>query len=117
MMRSFSIWRSKHWGRSQLVFECLETFLTLFCPFELDALVKQTSQGPGNFGEVLDKSTAIAGESEKTSDLLDILRRSPIENSLNSLGVDGNTILGDNMPKVGHFRKPEFTLGKLSIVG
>ena len=47
--------------------------------------------------------------------MLDILRRSPIENSLNSLEVDGNTILGDDMPKISHFRKPEFTLGILSI--
>ena len=65
--------------------------------------MKQTSQGLGDLGEVLDKLTIIAGESEKTSDLFDILQRSPIENSLNSLWVDGNTILGDDMPKVGHF--------------
>ena len=77
--------------------------------------MKQTSQGLGNLGEVFDKSTAIAGESEKTSDLLGLLRRSPIENSLNSLGVDGNTILGDDMSKVGHFWKPEFTFRILSI--
>src|SRR3989337_1134989 len=91
--------RGKHWGRSQLVFERLETFLTLFCPIELDAFMKQVSQGLGDLGEVLDNSTAIAGESEKTSDLLNILWRSPIKNILNSLGVAGNTILGDNMPK------------------
>ena len=106
---------SKHRGRSQLVFEYLETFLTLVCPFELDTLMQQISQRPGNLGEVLDESTAIAGETEKTSDLLDILRRSPIENSLNSLWVDSNTILRDDMPKVGHFRKPEFTFRILCI--
>ena len=106
---------SKHWGRSQLVFEFLEAFLTFVCPLELDALMQQVSQRPGDLGEVLDKSTAIAGETKKTSDLLDILRRSPIENSLISFGVDDNTILGDDMPKVGHFGKPEFTLGELGI--
>ena len=90
-------------GISQLVFERLETFLTLVCPLDLDTLMQQISQRPGDLREVLDKSTAIAGESEKTSDLLDILRRSPIENSLNSLWVDGNTILGDDMPKIGYF--------------
>ena len=97
------MWRSQHWGRSQLVLECLETFLTFVCPVELNAFVKKISQWLGNLGEVLDESTAIAGESEKTSDLLDILRRSPIENSLNSFKVDGNTILGDDMTKVGDF--------------
>ena len=106
---------SKHWCRSQLVFERLETFLTLFYPLKLDALMKQVSQRSSNLGEVLDESTAIAGETEKTSDLLDILRRSPIENSLNSFRVDGNTILGDDMPKIGYFGKPEFALGELGI--
>ena len=104
-----------HWGRSQLVFERLETFLTLVCPLELDTLMQQISQRPGNLGEVLDELTAIAGETEKTSDLLDILRRSPIENSLNSLRVHGNTILGDDMAKIGYFGKPEFALGTLGI--
>ena len=77
--------------------------------------MQQVGQRPSDLGEVLDESTAIAGETEKTSDLLDILRRSPIENSLNSFRVDGNTILGDDMPKIGYFGEPEFTLGILSI--
>ena len=88
------------------MFERLETFLTLFCPLKLDALMKQVSQRSSDLGEVLGESTTIVGESKKTSDLLDILWRSPIENSLNSLGVDGNTILGDDMTKIGHFGKP-----------
>ena len=110
-----SIRWSKHGGRSQLVFERLETFLTLVCPFELDTLMQQISQRPGNLGEVLDESTAVAGETEKTSDLLNVLRRSPIENSLNSFRVDGNTILRDDMPKIGYFGPPEFTFGELGI--
>jgi hypothetical protein len=97
------IWRSKHWGRCQLVFECLETFLAFFCPLKLNALVKQISQRLGNLREVLDKTAAIAGESEKTPDLLNILQRSPVKNSLNSLWVDSNTILGNHMTKIGHF--------------
>ena len=110
-----SIRWSKHWGRSQLVFERLETFLTLVCPLELDALMQQISQRPSDLGEVLDESTAIVGETEKTSDLLDILRRSPIKNSLNSFRVEGNAILGDDMPKIGYFGKPEFTFGELGV--
>ena len=82
---------------------------------ELDALMQQVSQRPGNLGEVLDESTAVAGETEKTSDLLNVLRRSPIENSLNSFRVDGNTILRDDMPEIGYFGKPEFTFGELGI--
>ena len=77
--------------------------------------MQQISQRPGNLGEVLDESMAIAGKTEKTSDLLDILRRSPIKDSLDSFRVDGNTILRDDMPKIGYFGEPEFTLGILSI--
>src|SRR3954468_8495238 len=107
--------RSKHWGRSELVLEGLETFLTFICPLKLDAFVKQVSQRPDNLGEVLDETTTIASESEETSDLLDGPGRSPVKNSLDTFMGDGNAILGNHMPKVGNFGKPEFTLGLLSI--
>src|SRR3954466_8739839 len=110
-----SIRRSKHWGRSDLVLEGLETFLTFVCPLKLDAFVEQIGQRPGNLGEVLDETTAIASEAEETSDLLDGLGRSPVKNSLDTFWGDGNAILGNHMTKVGYFRKPEFTLRILSI--
>ena len=47
--------------------------MTFVCPLKLNALVKQIGQWFSNLGEVLDKTTTIAGESEKTSDLLNIL--------------------------------------------
>jgi hypothetical protein len=107
--------RSKHWWRSELVLESLEAFLAFICPVKLDAFVKQISQRPGNFGEVLDETAAIASEAEETSDLLDVLGRSPVKNSLDTFWGDGNAILGNHMSKVGYFRKPEFTLGILGI--
>src|SRR3954465_5333476 len=107
--------RSKHWGRSELVLESLVTFLTFISPLKLDAFVKQVSQRPGNLGEIFDKTTAIASESEKTANLLDGLGRSPIKNSLDTFWGDGNAILGNHMSKVGYFRKPELTLGILSV--
>ena len=94
---------SKHWGRSELVLDSLEAFLTFICPLKFDAFVKQISQRFGDLGEVLDETTTIASESEETSDLLDSLRRSPIKNSLNSFWVDGNAILGNHMTKVSYF--------------
>src|SRR3954471_13719735 len=110
-----SIRRSKHWGRSELVLEGLKTFLTFISPLKLDAFVKKVSQRPGNLGEVLDKTTAIAIEPEETSDLLDSLGRSPVKNSLDTFGRNGNGILGNHMSKVGYFGKPEFTLRILGI--
>ena len=65
--------------------------------------MQQVSQRPGDLREVLDESTAIAGETEKTSDLLNVLGRSPIKDSLDSFRVDGNTILRDDMTKIGYF--------------
>src|SRR4051812_48109770 len=104
-----SIRRSKHWGRSELVLEGLENFLTFVCPLKLDAFVKQISQRPGNLGEVIDETAAIASEAKETSDLLDGLGRSPIKNNLDTFWGDGNAILGNHMTKVGYFGKPEFT--------
>src|SRR3954470_19563902 len=110
-----SIRRSKHWGRSELVLEGLETFLTFVCPLKLDAFVKQISQRPGNLREVLDETAAIASEAEETSDLLDSLGRSLVKNSLDTFWGDGNAILGNHMTKIGYFGKPEFTLRILSV--
>ena len=50
-----SIRRSKHWCRSELVLEGLETFLTFIRPLKFDAFVKQMSQRLGNLGEILDE--------------------------------------------------------------
>src|SRR3954470_1132990 len=110
-----SIRRSKHWGRSELVLEGLKTFLTFISPLKLDAFVKKISHGPGNLGKIVDKTAAIASESEKTADLLDGVGRSPFKNSLDTFCGDGNAILGNHMPKVGDFGKPELTFGILSI--
>jgi hypothetical protein len=109
------IQRSKHWSRGQLVLKGLEALLTFVCPLKLHTFVKQISQRLGNLGKVLDKLMAIACEAEKTSHLLDVLRRSPVKNRLNPLRVNNNAILGNHMSKVGYFRKPEFTFGIFGI--
>src|SRR3989337_1166385 len=107
--------RSKHWSGSELVLKSLETLLTFVCPLKLNAFMKQISQGLGNLGEILDESVAITSKAEEASDLLGILRKSPFKSSLNTLRVNGNTVLGNHMSKVCYLRKPEFTLGVLGI--
>src|SRR3954469_18734886 len=89
--------------------------MTFISPLKLDAFVKQIIQRLGNLGEILNKTAAIAGKAEETSDFLDSLGRSPVKNSLDTFGVDGNAILGNHMIKVGYFGKPELTLRVLSI--
>src|SRR3954462_5363735 len=110
-----SIRRSKHWGSSELVLESLKTFLPFISPLKLDAFVKQISHRPGNLRKFFDKTAAITSESEKTADLLDGAGRSPVKNSLDTFRGDGNAILGNHMPKVGDFGKPELTLRILSV--
>ena len=66
-------------------------------------LLEEVGKRLCNLREVLNKSSAIACETEEATELLHVLRRSAIENSLNSFRVDGNTILGDDMPKIGYF--------------
>src|SRR3954471_5602096 len=106
---------SKHWGRSELVLQSMKTFFTFISPLKLDAFVKQISQRLGNLGEILNKTAAITGKAEETSDLLDSPGRSPVKNSLDTFGVDGDAILGNHMTKVSYFGKPELTLRVLSI--
>src|SRR3954471_4720242 len=84
-------------GRSELVLEGLETFLSFICPLKLDAFVKQISERLGNLGEVLDETAAIAGEAEETSNWLDNLGGSPVQDSLDTFWLDDNAILGNHM--------------------
>jgi hypothetical protein len=66
--------------------------------------VKQISQRFGNLQEVLDEMAAIASKTEKPPDLLNILRGSPVKNSLNSFWVNSNAIFGNHMTKISHLR-------------
>src|SRR3954468_10632303 len=92
-----SIRRSKHWGRSELVLEGLETLLTFISPLKLDAFVKKISHRPGNLRIFFDKTAAIASEPEETADFLDGIGRSPVKNSLDTFWGDDNAILGNYM--------------------
>ena len=83
--------------------------------WKLDAFVNPIGQRFGNLREVLDETTAIASEAEETSDLLDVLGRSPVKNSLDTFGGDGNAILGNHMSEISYFGKPELTLRILSV--
>ena len=44
-----------------------------------------------------------------------MLRRFPVDNSFNFLGVNRNALGRDNMAKIEDFIKPEFTFGELRI--
>ena len=77
--------------------------------------MQQVGKRLGNLGEVLNEPSTIACKTEETSELFDILRRFPLHNSFNLLGVNRNTLGRDNMAKIEDFIQPEFTFGKLRI--
>src|SRR6187399_1323609 len=107
--------RGKNRSRNELLFECFECHITIRSPRVLDILLQQVGKRLGNLGEVLNEPSAIACETEETSELFDILRRFPVDNSFNLLGVNRNALGRDNMAKIEDFIKPEFTFGELHI--
>ena len=115
LVRLGIIRRGQDRSGDKLLFECIESQLTLWRPNILNTLLKKTRERLGDFGEVLNESSAISGKTEKASKLLHILRRFPFNNGLNLGRVNLNALGRDNMPKINHFFQPELALGKLGI--
>ena len=67
--------RSQDRSYDQLLFEDVESNVTFRRPYILDMLLEEDGKRLCNLREVLDKSSSIACKTEKTSELLDILRR------------------------------------------
>ena len=78
-------------------------------------LLEEVGKRLFNLGEILNESSAIACKTKKTAELLDILRRFPIQNCRNLRGVNSNALGRDDMTKVKNFIKSKLTFGKLRI--
>src|SRR6187401_1605911 len=94
------IWRSKNWSRDELFFESFECHITIRRPVVLDILLQQVGERLGNLGEVLNEPSAIASKTKEASEFLDVLRRFPVDNCFNFLGVHSNTVSGDDMAQI-----------------
>ena len=77
-------------------------------------LLEEVGKRLCNLREVLNESSAIACKTEKTAELLDVLRRFPIHNCRNLRRINSNALGRYDIPKVKNFIKPELTFGKLA---
>ena len=110
-----SVWKNKNWSRGELLLEEIKTFLALRRPKELLVFLQEIGERFGNFREVLNEAAAVTCQTEKTSHLLDILRRKSFNDCLDSFRIDSNAFSRNDMPEIDNLRKPEFTLGELGI--
>ena len=78
-------------------------------------LLKEIGKRLCNLGEILNESSAIACKTQKTAELLDILRRFPIHNSGHLLGVNSNALGRDDVTKEKNFIEPKLTFRELRI--
>ena len=110
-----SIWKNKNWCRSELLLEEIKTFLALRRPKELLVFLQEIGKRLGDLGEILNEAAVVTCQTEKTSHLLDILRRKPFNDCLDSFWIDSNAFSRNDMPEIDNLRKPEFTLGEFGI--
>ena len=78
-------------------------------------LLEEVGKRLCNLREILNESSAIACKTKKTAELLDILRRFPIQNCGHLLGVNSDAFGGDDVTKEKNFIKPKLTFGELCI--
>ena len=110
-----SIWKNKDRCGSELLLEEIKAFLALRRPKKLLVFLQEIGERLGDFGEILNETAAVTCQTEKTSHLLDILRRKPFDDCLDGLRIDSNAFSRNDMPEIDNLRKPEFIFRELGI--
>ena len=110
-----SIWKNKDRCGSELMLEEVKTFLALRRPKELIVFLQQIGERLGDHGEILNEAVAVTCQTEETSHLLDILRRKPFNDCLDSFRIYSSAFSRNDMPEIDNLRKPEFTFRELGI--
>lgn len=100
------VWRSEDWSSHELLLECIESHITLRRPNIFDMLLEKVRKWLANLGEVLNKSSTIAGQTEEASKLLDILRGLPVDNCFNLFRIYKDALGKDDVTEVKNFIKP-----------
>ena len=98
-----------------LLFEGVESNITLRNPDILDMLLVEVGKRLCNLREILNESMTIACKSKETAKLLYILRRFPIHNCRHLLRIHHNALGRDDMTKIKNLIEPKFTLGELGV--
>src|SRR3954470_17681708 len=107
--------RNQDWCGSELLFECLKTFLTRRSPQVFLAFLEEIGKRLLYLRELLNEATAITSQTKKTPHFFDIHRRKPFNYCLHGFRVDCNALGRDNVTKIGYLRQPKLTLGELCI--
>ena len=115
LVRLGFIRRSQNWSSNQFLFQSVESNITLRRPNVLDVLLEKIRERLRDLRKVFNESSAIACKTEKTAELLHVLRRFPIHNCRHLLRIHGNALGRDNMTKIKNLIEPKFTLGELGI--
>ena len=115
LVRLGFIRRSENWSSDQFLFQSVESNVTLRRPNVLDVLLEKIRERLRDLRKVFNESSAIACETEKTTELLHVLRRFPIHNCRHLLRIHGNALGRDDMTKIKNLIEPKFTLGELGV--
>lgn len=84
-------------------------------PKELLVFLEKIGKRLGDLGEILNEAAAVTCQTEKTSHLLDILRRKAFNECLDGFRIDNDAFSRNDMAKIDNLRKPEFTFRELGI--
>jgi hypothetical protein len=98
-------WKNKNWSRGELLLEEVKTFLALRRSKELLVFLQEIGKRFSDFREVLNEAAAVTCQTEEASDFLDILRRKPFNNCLDSFRIDNNAFSRNNMPEISNLRR------------
>ena len=107
--------RSQDRSCDEFLFESVESNVTLRRPDILHMLLEEVGKRLCNLGEILNESSAIACKTQKTAELLDILRRFPIQNCGHLLGVNSDALGRDDMSKIENLIEPKLALSELGV--
>jgi hypothetical protein len=76
----------------------LEAFFALRSPEEFGVFLEEIGKRFGDFGEVLNEATAVTCQTKETTNLLDVLRRKPIDYGFYCLRISSYAFRRNDMP-------------------
>ena len=101
---------SQNWSSDQFLFQSVESNVTLRRPNVIDVLLEKIRERLRDLRKVFNESSAIACETEKTVELLHVLRRFPIHNCRHLLRIHHYALGRDDMPKVENLIESKLAL-------
>jgi hypothetical protein len=102
-------------GCSQQLLQSSERFITLSIPNKFLLFLQKIRNGFGNLGEIWNKSTIVASQAKKASDLMHSPSRLPIQHLSNVARIHGYSLRRYHMTYELNFGQPKLALAELHI--